>query len=452
MAKKKSFSADLFDDQVRKYYKEKAPLADRMRPRTLEEFVGQEHLVGKGRALRLAIEEDRVQSLILWGPPGTGKTTLGRVIAAVTGKEFIHLSAVAAGVADIKKAIESARKRIAAQAGGTILFIDEIHRFNKAQQDALLHRVEDGTLITIGATTENPSFEVNSALLSRCKVVALNPLALIELERILQRALDDTDRGLGSMKLRIDKDASDFLLSLSMGDARVLLNNLELAALLVSSRKDKTIRLGHVQEASGKQCLLYDKNGEEHFNLISALHKSMRGSDPQASIYYVARMLRGGEDPLYIARRMVRFASEDIGCADPNALVVAIAARDAVHFLGMPECDAALVQAAVYLSTAPKSNRVYISLAKASSEISKTGHLPVPLKIRNAPTKLMKEFGYGKDYVYPHDVESSFTADDYLPDEIARSVFYEPSQYGFEKEIRKRMDYWNRLKKDPKNT
>jgi len=441
------FNRDLFAKKAQEYYRAKAPLADRMRPRSLDEFIGQEHLIGAGRALRLAIEEDRIQSMILWGPPGTGKTTLGRVIAFTTGKEFVHFSAVSAGVADIKKAVQGARRRIAEQSGGTILFIDEIHRFNKAQQDALLHHVEDGTVIFLGATTENPSFEVNSALLSRCKVVTLAHLSLKELDVILEKSLNDEDRGLGSLDLTgIDQDARDFLIALAMGDARVLLNNLELSALMATSLDETSILLEHVEEASGKQSLLYDRDGEEHFNLISALHKSLRGSDPQASIYYLTRMLEGGEDPLYVVRRMVRFASEDIGCADPNALVVAMAAMNAVHFLGIPECNTALAELAVYLATAPKSNRIYKALSRASREISRTGHLAVPLKIRNAPTRLMKEIGYAKGYKYPHDDPRAFVADTYLPEEIADAVFYEPTRFGFEKEIQKRMEYWDRLR------
>jgi putative ATPase len=437
----------LFTKKARDYYRKNAPLAERMRPKSLEDFVGQEQVVGKGRATRLAIDEDRVQSMILWGPPGTGKTTLGRVIADATGKEFIHMSAVTSGVARIKESVQRARTRIAARQGGTILFIDEIHRFNKAQQDSLLHHVEDGTLIFLGATTENPSFEVNAALLSRCKVVVLTHLDPDELGLILDRAMTDSERGLGDMKLGLSGDARDFLLSLSMGDARVLLNNLELAALLAESLSTGEITAPHVEEASGRQNLLYDKGGEEHFNMISALHKSMRGSDPQAAVYYLVRMLRGGEDPLYIARRMVRFASEDIGCADPNALVVATAALNAVHFLGMPECDTALAELAVYLATAPKSNRVYMALRNASVEVKRSGHLPVPKKIRNAPTELMKEIGYGKGYRYPHDDPDGIVAGYYLPDDIRENtVFYRPTGFGFEKEIGKRMEYWDRLR------
>jgi len=447
-----STQESLFEKRAREYYQRNAPLADRMRPNSIEDFVGQDHLIGEGRAVRLAIEEDRVQSMILWGPPGTGKTTLGRVIATVTGKEFVHLSAVTAGVKEIKENVAAARKRISEQEEGTILFIDEIHRFNKAQQDSLLHHVEDGTITFIGATTENPSFEVNSALLSRCKVVTLAHLSAMELNSILDRALDDTTRGIAStQRATLSDEAREFLIGLSMGDARVLLSNLELSALLATSLGAEEITLEHVEEASGKQSLIYDKAGEEHFNLISALHKSMRGSDPQASVYYLTRMLDAGEDPLYVVRRMVRFASEDIGCADPNALVVAIGAMNAVHFLGMPECDTALAQLAVYLSTAPKSNRIYKSLSKVRKEIKRSGHLPVPMKIRNAPTRLMKDVGYGKGYRYPHDDPDAFVPDRYLPEKIEELRFYEPTDFGFEKEISKRIEYWNRLRNDKKD-
>ncbi len=442
----------LFEKTAREYYERNAPLAERIRPRNLDEFVGQDHLVGRGRAVRLAIDEDRVQSMILWGPPGTGKTTLGKVVASVTGKAFVHLSAVTAGVKDIKETVTAARKRIAERDEGTILFIDEIHRFNKAQQDSLLHHVEDGTLIFIGATTENPSFEVNSALLSRCKVVTLSHLSTEDLGAILDHAISDNERGLAAVRpVTLGEEAREFLLGLSMGDARVLLNNLELSALLAASLDADEILLEHVEEASGKQSLLYDKDGEEHFNLISALHKSMRGSDPQASVYYLTRMLEAGEDPLYVVRRMVRFASEDIGCADPNALVVAIAAMNTVHFLGMPECDTALAQLAVYLSTAPKSNRIYTSLNKARKEIKRTGHLPVPMIIRNAPTSLMKEIGYGKGYRYPHEAPDAFVPDQYLPEEIVGRRFYEPTEFGFEREIAKRIEYWDRLRDKKKD-
>jgi len=437
------------NSEIQAFFAGKAPLADRMRPLSISEFLGQEHLMGEGSAFRNAIEADRISSLILWGPPGTGKTTLARLVANITGRSFIHLSAVTAGVKEIKTAVAGAKEQIlATDYRGTVLFLDEIHRFNKAQQDALLPHVEDGTLTLIGATTENPSFEVNSALLSRCKVSVLYPLNPDDLEISLRRALEDKKRGLGRLELEIETDTVRFLVDLSMGDARILLNNLEAAAFCAFSAGNKAISLLHAEEASGAKALHYDKNGEEHYNLISALHKSLRGSDPQASVYYLMRMLKAGEDPLYIARRMVRFASEDIGCADPTALSLALAAKDAVHFLGMPECDTALAEAAVYLSTAPKSNTVYRAVKKASKAIDKTGHLPTPLKIRNAPTKLMKKLGYGKGYQYPHEFRDGYVPEHYLPEELMAEEFYRPSAFGFEKEIAKRIAYWNRLREN----
>lgn len=438
---------DLFSDTFEEYRRGKAPLADRMRPATFDEFVGQEQLTGEDRAFRLSVDNDRLRSMILWGPPGTGKTTLGQIIADATGRKFIHLSAVSAGVADIKKVVKLARDRIKARETGTILFLDEIHRFNKAQQDALLHHVEDGTITLIGATTENPSFEVNAALLSRCKVELLRHLDEEALDRIVDRAMNDRERGLGKLGLQLDDEARTFLISLAMGDGRVLLNNLEMSAVLASSSSSPAVTVAHAEDASGRQALVYDKNGEEHFNLISALHKSLRGSDPQAALYYLARMLAAGEDPLYIVRRMSRFASEDIGCADPNALVLAAATVDTVHFLGMPEADTALGELAVYLATAPKSNKVYKAIKAASSEVKRSGHLPVPLKLRNAPTGLMKKIGYGKGYRYPHNEADAFVADEYLPDALAGSIYFDPSPFGFEKEIRKRMEYWDGKRK-----
>jgi len=432
------------------YYKEKAPLAERMRPATIEEFLGQDHLMGESSALRQSIESDNVASMILWGPPGSGKTTLGTIIASVTGREFVHMSAVLAGVKDIKSAVKAAKDLIDSIGRGTILFIDEIHRFNKSQQDALLPHVENGSVTLIGATTENPSFEVNSALLSRCKVVVLKALSEEDLGIAANRALKDENRGLGGLKLGIDEKAVSFLGELSMGDARVLLNNLHLAALRAASSNSETISLEDVVAASGEKAFHYDKDGEEHYNLISAFHKSLRGSDPQASLYYLSRMLEGGEDPLYIMRRMVRFASEDIGCADPQALVISLAAMDAVRFLGLPECNTAIAEAVIYLSTAPKSNSVYNAIKSSAKTVKETGHLPVPLKIRNAPTKMMKNLGYGKDYKYPHDYKDGFVSEEYLPKSIKDQIFYKPSTFGFEREISKRMTYWATLKKKSK--
>jgi len=418
-----------------------------MRPERLDEFVGQEHLMASGSAFRSAVEKDQISSLILWGPPGTGKTTLGRLIANETGRAFCHISAVTDGIKAIKEVVAAARARAEEDDQGTILFIDEIHRFNKMQQDALLPHVEDGTLTMIGATTENPSFEVNAALLSRCKVCVLNALGEQELRTILQRALtSNAPRGLGDLEISVGAPAEDFLVSLAMGDARILLNNLELASLRIGALGVREITVPHVEEAAGAKALLYDKDGEEHYNLISALHKSLRGSDPQAALYYLMRMLGGGEDPLYIARRMVRFASEDVGLADPQALGIALDCVNAVRFLGLPECDTALAQAAIYLATAPKSNALYRAVKKAAAVIEDTGHLPVPAKLRNAPTKLMKKLGYGRGYRYPHDVAEAYVPEAYLPDEIVSEIFYAPAAFGFEREVRKRLAYWNRLR------
>lgn len=440
-------SLDKEKEGAEEYYRAKAPLAERMRPVTLDEFLGQEGLMGKGSAFRQAVETDRITSLILWGPPGTGKTTLGHLIASVTGRAFIHLSAVTAGVKAIKEAVQAARELIRMEKRGTILFIDEIHRFNKAQQDALLPHVEKGTVTLIGATTENPSFEVNNALLSRCKVSVLEPLDTDDLRNILHRALSDEQRGLGEHALIMEKEAEDFIIALAMGDARILLNHLEQSAHRTLSLGAQSITITHAEDAAGAKALHYDKDGEEHFNIISALHKSLRGSDPQASLYYLVRMLKGGEDPLYIARRLVRFASEDIGCADPHALPLTIAAMETIRFLGLPECDAALAEAVVYLATAPKSNATYSALKKVARVIDETGHLPVPKKIRNAPTRLMKNLGYGKGYRYPHDYEEAFVPDAYLPDPLTGRIFYEPSSFGFEREIRKRIEYWDGMRR-----
>ena len=415
-----------------------APLAERMRPRTLDEFVGQDALVGPGRPLRQAIEEDRLQSIILWGPPGTGKTTLARVIAAVTRAHFISFSAVLSGIKEIRAVMteaEEARRRMGRR---TILFIDEIHRFNKAQQDAFLPRVEAGDIVLIGATTENPSFEVNSALLSRSKVYVLMPLESEGLITILRRALRDPNRGLGALNIQADDEALAGIARYANGDARVALNILELAAATAAStgRIDPAL----VAELAQSRALLYDKTGEEHYNLISALHKSMRNSDPDASVYWLARMLEAGEDPLYVARRLVRFASEDIGNADPQALTVAVAAKDAVHFVGMPEGNTALAQAVIYLAAAPKSNAVYRAYLEAADAAIHEAAEPVPLHLRNAPTGLMKELGYGKGYKYAHDEEAGVSQMECLPPAHRSRRFYEPTERGFEAEIRKRLE------------
>jgi len=427
-----------------------APLADRVRPRTLDELVGQDHILGPGRPLRRAIESDELFSMIFWGPPGSGKTTIAKIIESKTKSEFISFSAVISGVADIRKVIERARKAYRSYGRRTILFIDEIHHFNKAQQDAFLPHVEDGTIILIGSTTENPSFEVNPALLSRTKVYVLNPLSESDLKVILERALKDSERGLGRYKMKLEEGVLDFMANYGDGDARRALNVLEMAVMVAPPDKDgvRVITLDLVQDVVGKKALLYDKAGEEHYNLISALHKSVRGSDPDAAIYWLTRMLEAGEDPLYIARRLVRMAVEDIGAADPMALSVATAAKDAYHFLGSPEGELALVEAAVYLATAPKSNALYKAFNRAREDVRRTGSLPVPLHIRNAPTKLMKDLGYGRDYRYDHDFEDSFSGQEHLPEELRGRRYYEPTNYGHEKTIRKRMEFWERRRRE----
>jgi putative ATPase len=416
-----------------------SPLAERMRPRTLDEFVGQGALIGPGRPLRLAIERDQLQSIILWGPPGTGKTTLARLIASVTRAHFISFSAVLAGIKEIRAVMteaEEARRRLGRR---TILFIDEIHRFNKAQQDAFLPRVEAGDIVLIGATTENPSFEVNSALLSRSKVYVLKGLGPEEIVMILRRALEDRERGLGNLEVTADDDALAGIARYANGDARVALNTLETTVSAAGSNRRLDAKL--VAEVAQSRALLYDKSGEEHYNLISALHKSMRNSDPDATVYWLARMIEAGEDPLYIARRLVRFASEDIGNADPRALTLAVAAKDAVHFIGMPEGNTALAQAAIYMAVAAKSNAVYRAYLAAADAASKEIAEPVPLHLRNAPTRLMKELEYGKGYRYAHDEAEGVAADMVcLPPAHEGRQFYEPTDRGLESEIRKKIE------------
>jgi putative ATPase len=411
-----------------------APLAERMRPQTLDEFIGQEQLLGPGRPLRRAIEGDRLQSIILWGPPGTGKTTLARVIARVTRARFVAFSAVLSGIKEIRTVMSEAEEDRRRHGRRTILFVDEIHRFNKAQQDAFLPRVEAGDIVLIGATTENPSFEVNAALLSRSKVHVLKPLSLDAVRRILSRAATDPDRGLGARGLTVDDEALSAIAKYANGDARIALNLLEAAAGSDrdSSKSDTRITLATIADLAQNRALLYDKTGEEHYNLISALHKSMRNSDPDASVYWLARMLEAGEDPLYVARRLVRFASEDVGNADPQALTIAVAAKDAVHFMGMPEGNTALAQAAIYLATAPKSNAVYLAYLEAADAAAKEIAEPVPLHLRNAPTALMKQLDYGKGYRYAHDEPEGVADMTCLPPAHEGRRFYRPTTRGWE--------------------
>jgi putative ATPase len=416
-----------------------------MRPRTLEEFVGQAHLLGEGKVLRVALEQGEVPSLILWGPPGTGKTSLAMLIASRVKAAFTPFSAVSSGIKEIKEVIGEADRRLRGAGQRTILFVDEIHRFNKAQQDAFLPHVERGTITLIGATTENPSFEVIAPLLSRAKVVVLHPLSEADIRLIVDRALTDTDRGLGKSRLQVPEDARAAITGWANGDARAALNLLDLSARLArASDQPRVISLAIVQEAAQKRSLLYDKAGEEHYNLISALHKSLRGSNPDAALYWLARMLASGEDPLYIARRLVRFASEDIGNADPSALSLAVAAKEAYHFLGTPEGELALAQCVTYLATAPKSNAVYAAFGEAQADVASAPAEPVPLHIRNAPTRLMKELGYGEGYKYAHDYEGAYAEQDYMPESLRGRVYYRPTDRGLEAEIRKRLAAWRR--------
>ena len=425
------------------------PLADRMRPRTLDEYVGQEHLVGPGKPLRTQIERDDPGSLIFWGPPGTGKTTLAKIIARMTKAEFIEFSAVLSGIKEIKQVMADAER--AKQYGTrTIVFIDEIHRFNKAQQDAFLPHVEKGNIKLIGATTENPSFEINSALLSRTRVYVLKPLNEEQIVSLLRNALTDEERGLGAMHLRASDDALMKIANYSSGDARNAYNVLEVASTLAVPIPGQTtggeITDDIVHDALQKRILLYDKTGEEHYNLISALHKSVRNSDPDASLYWLGRMLEAGEDPLYVARRVVRMAVEDIGLADPNALSLCMAARDAVDFIGMPEGNLALAQAVVYLAVAPKSNALYIAYSTVQQDVERTAAEPVPLHLRNAPTQLMKGLGYSRGYQYAHDLESKVADMQCLPDNLRDREYYAPTSEGVERRIRERLEEIRRMR------
>jgi putative ATPase len=428
-----------------------APLAERMRPRTFDEFVGQADLLAPGKPLREAIERDLLQSIILWGPPGTGKTTLARIIADMTKARFISFSAVLSGIKEIRDVMADAQRIRKTTGRRSIVFIDEIHRFNKAQQDAFLPRVEAGDIALIGATTENPSFEVNAALLSRSKVFVLHGLTADEIVGILTRALHEPDRGLGRQPVSVDDDALGAMAMYANGDARVALNLLELSvAAAPAADGRRRVDVTRVEQTIQRRTLLYDKSGEEHYNLISALHKSMRNSDPDAAVYWLARMVEAGEDPLYIARRLVRFASEDIGNADPAALTLTIAAKDAVHFMGMPEGNTALAQAAIYLATAPKSNAVYEAYTRAAEDAHRDVAEPVPLHLRNAPTKLMKDLAYGKGYAYAHDEPDAVADMSCLPPALEGRTYYDPKERGFEREIRRRLEGWADIKADIK--
>lgn len=414
------------------------PLADRLRPKVLGDVLGQDHVLGEGGPLQRMLDSGRLSSLVFWGPPGTGKTTIARLLADRVGLDFIQLSAVFSGVADLRKAIDGARER--RQVGrGTLLFVDEIHRFNRAQQDGFLPVVEDGTIVLVGATTENPSFELNAALLSRCQVLVLNRLEGADLELLLERA-----ETLESNALPLTADARTALRGMSDGDGRYLLNLAEDLFAVGGATLDTEALVKAVQ----KRAPIYDKSRDEHYNLISALHKSLRGSDANASLYWLARMLVGGESPLYIVRRLVRFAVEDIGLADPDAIHQALAAKDAYDFLGSPEGELAIAQAVIYLATAPKSNAAYAAFSQATKAARDTGSLTPPKHILNAPTGLMKDLGYGKDYAYDHDTADSFSGQNYFPDDMARAEFYVPTERGFEREVGKRLAYWRKLREN----
>jgi putative ATPase len=422
------------------------PLADRMRPRSLDELIGQEHIVGRGTLLRRALERGELrQSLVLWGPPGCGKTTLARIIAAEVKSRFVTFSAVTSGIAEVKRVIADAKKLRGVEGRPMLIFIDEVHRFNKAQQDAFLPHIEDGTIVFVGATTENPSFEVIGPLLSRSRVLALQALETPQVIEVLRRALSDEARGLGETKILADDDVLAYVADLAQGDARVALNALDYAAsVLVGVEGKRVLSRELVEDALQKRQLSTDKAGESHYNLVSALIKSLRGSDPDAALYWLARMVEAGEDPLFIARRLVILASEDIGNADPQALVVAVACKDAVDFVGYPECRLTLAQAVTYLALAPKSNASYLGYGAAARAVRDNPPYAVPMHLRNAPIPLMKDQGYGKDYKYPHDYPGAFVVESYLPEDLRSSRFYDPKESGFEEELRKRLAAWRK--------
>jgi putative ATPase len=432
----------MFAEAAKARAEKHAPLAARMRPRSLEEFVGQEHLVGQGRMLRRAIEEDRLPSMVFWGPPGSGKTTLARVIASLTKSHFEPVSAVSSGVADLRRVVAEASERLGEQGQRTILFIDEIHRFNKAQQDVVLPYVEDGTITLIGATTENPSFEVISALLSRSRVFKLEPLSAEQIEGLLRRALEDEERGLGAMRVEIAGETLAALANVVGGDARIALNALELAAQTTRPDATGARRVGaeQIEEALQQRSMLYDKAGDWHYDIVSAFIKSLRGSDPDAALYWLARMLEGGEDPLFVARRLVILASEDVGLADPQALQVAVAAQQAVHFIGMPEGFYPLAEATIYLATAPKSNSVGTAYSRAVEDAQATAAEPVPLHLRNAPTPLMRQMGHGEGYKYDHASPGHYSGQEHLPEKLGRRTYYVPGEVGYEAKIREWME------------
>lgn len=439
---------ELFENRI------EPPLAERMRPRTLDEFVGQEELVGEGKILRRMIEKGRLDtSIIFWGPPGCGKTTLAHLVSRAVDAHFEFFSAVTAGIQDVRRVSSEAVSRSKLGGRRTILFVDEIHRFNKAQQDAFLPYIESGTITLIGATTENPSFEVIGPLLSRCRVFILKPLGEEQVASVIERALSDTERGLGKRRIEISKEDIRYLAHLACGDARTALNALELAVESAPS-DGNVIELTRevLEEAAQRRAILYDKKGEEHYNIISALHKSLRGGDADAALYWLARMLEAGEDPMYVARRLVRFASEDIGNADPQALSIALDAMQAFHFIGIPEGKLALAQCVVYLALAPKSNAIYQGYSEAALDVAEYGPLPVPYDLRNPVTRFMEQIGYGRDYKYPHEEPDAIVDQDYFPPELMGRRYYRPVNRGFEREMIKRMEYWRALREKKKNS